>query len=152
PDLRPGRRHRLDLLGVALVTAGLLGIVFGLIEGQRYNWGTVWGIVTIPAIIGAGVLLLLLFLVVQARRARREPLVPFAVFRDRNFTLMASVLAVMGFAMLGLYLPLTIYYQSVLGFSALDAGLTVAAQPLAMMLASPVAAGLSQRVNGKYLL
>src|SRR5262249_19537607 len=80
PDLRPGRRHRLDLLGVALVTAGLLGIVFGLIEGQRYNWGTVWGIVTIPAIIGAGVLLLLLFLVVQARRQRREPLVPFAVF------------------------------------------------------------------------
>src|SRR5205807_750650 len=32
PDLRPGRKHRLDLLGVALATAGLLGVIFGLIE------------------------------------------------------------------------------------------------------------------------
>ncbi|HWE60985.1 MAG TPA: MFS transporter, partial [Chloroflexota bacterium] len=96
PDLRPGRRHRLDLMGVALVTAGLFGVVFGLIEGQRYNWGTVRSFITIPEIIGAGVLLLLLFLVTQARRQDREPLVPFAVFRDRNFTLMALVLAALG--------------------------------------------------------
>jgi EmrB/QacA subfamily drug resistance transporter len=152
PDLRPSHRHRLDLGGGALVTAGLFGVVFGLIEGQRYNWGTVWGAITIPEIIGAGLLVLLVFLLTQARRQGREPLVPFAVFRDRNFTLMAGVLAVMGFAMLGLFLPLTIYYQSVLGLSALAAGLTIAAQPLAMMVASPIAATLSDRVNGKYLL
>src|SRR5258708_29469071 len=48
PDLRPGRRHRLDLIGVSLATAGLLCVIFGLIEGQRYDWGTVTGIVTIP--------------------------------------------------------------------------------------------------------
>jgi len=60
PDLRPGRSHRLDLMGVALVTAGLFGVVFGLIEGQRYNWGAVWGAITIPEIIGAGLLVLLL--------------------------------------------------------------------------------------------
>jgi hypothetical protein len=74
------------------------------------------------------------------------------VFRDRNFTLMTLVLAAMGFAMLGLFLPLTIYFQSVLGLSALAAGLTIAPQPLAMMFASPLAAGLAQRVSGKYLL
>src|SRR5207244_3103529 len=60
--------------------------------------------------------------------------------------------AAMGFAILGLYLPLTIYLQSVLGLSAIDAGLTVAIQPFTTMLTSGVAAGLSQRVNGKYLL
>jgi len=152
PDLRPGLRHRLDLLGVLLVTTGLLAIVFGLIEGQRYNWGTVWGAVTIPAIIGAGVLVLLLFLVTQALRQDAEPLLPFAVFRDRNFTLMTIVLAAIGFAMLGLYLPLTLYFQSALGLSAVAAGLTIAPQPLAMMFASPMAATLSGRVNGKYLL
>jgi EmrB/QacA subfamily drug resistance transporter len=152
PDLRPGLRHRLDLGGVALLTAGLLCLVFGLIEGQRYNWGTVTGWISIPLIIGTGVALLLLFLVSQARRQDREPLLTFAVFKDRNFTLMAGVLAALGFAMLGLYLPLTIYYQSVLGLSALAAGLTIAAQPLAMMFSSPVAASLSDRVNGKYLL
>jgi MFS family permease len=48
PDLRPGRRHRLDVVGVVLATAGLLGVVYGLIEGQRYDWGTVTGVITIP--------------------------------------------------------------------------------------------------------
>jgi len=136
PDLRPGRRHRLDLLGVALATAGLFCLVFGLIEGQRYDWGTVTGALTIPEIIGAGVALLLVFLVTQALRQGREPLLPFAVFRDRNFTVMGLVLCAMGFAVVGLYLPLTIYYQSVLGLSAIAAGLTVAVQPLAMLFSS----------------
>src|SRR5438874_2424801 len=60
PDLRPGRRHRLDLLGVVLATAGLLGVIYGLIEGQRYDWGVVTGFITIPALIGAGIVLLAL--------------------------------------------------------------------------------------------
>src|SRR5919205_399589 len=55
PDIRAGRRHRLDLLGVLLASAGLFGIVFGLIAGQRYNWGAIWGAVTIGEIIAAGV-------------------------------------------------------------------------------------------------
>lgn len=58
----------------------------------------------------------------------------------------------MGFAILGLYLPLTIYMQSVLGLSAIDAGLTIAIQPAAMFFSSGAAAALSQKVNGKYLL
>src|SRR6266550_1335309 len=65
---------------------------------------------------------------------------------------MTIVMAAMGFAILGIYLPLTIYMQSVLGLSAIDAGLTIAIQPLAMMVSSGVASGLVQKVNGKYLL
>src|SRR5450631_785752 len=41
PDLRPGRHHGWDVVGVILSTAGLFGIVFGLIEGERYNWGEI---------------------------------------------------------------------------------------------------------------
>ena len=152
PDIRPGRRHRLDLLGVALATAGLFCLVFGLIEGQRYDWGTVTGFLTIPEIIGAGVALLLVFLGTQALRQGREPLLPFAVFRDRNFSVMALVLCAMGFAVVGLYLPLTIYYQSVLGLSAVAAGLTIAAQPVAMVLASGITNMLAGRFGGKYVL
>jgi EmrB/QacA subfamily drug resistance transporter len=152
PDLRPGRPHRLDLLGVALATAGLLGVIFGLIEGQRYDWGTVTGFVTIPEIVGAGIAFLALFLYYQSRRQGSEPLLPFGVFKDRNFTLATVVMSVMGFAILGLYLPLTIYLQSVLGLSAIDAGLTIAVQPLVTMFASGLAAGISQRISGKYLL
>jgi len=152
PDLRPGRRHRLDLLGVVLASAGLFAVVYGLIEGQRYNWGAVTGFVTISMIIAAGVAVLVVFLVYQARRQGSEPLLPFAVFRDRNFTIGALVLAAMGFAILGLYLPLTIYLQSVLGLSAQDAGLTIAIQPVTTMFVSGLAGFLSQKVSGKYLL
>src|SRR5207245_6029036 len=136
---------------VALATAGLFGVVFGLIEGQRYNWGTVWSGITIPVIIAAGVLVLALFFVIQWRRQDREPLLPFAVFRDRNYTVMTLVLMAMGFAIVGFFLPLTIFYQSVLGLSAFDAGLAIAPQPLAMMLMSGVAAALAARY-AKYIL
>jgi EmrB/QacA subfamily drug resistance transporter len=152
PDLRPGRRHRLDVIGVLLATAGLLGVIYSLIEGQRYDWGRVVGWVTIPEIGAAGLLLIGVFLLYQARRQRSEPLLSFAVFKDRNFTLMTLVMAAMGFAILGVFLPLTIYMQSVLGLSAFDAGVTIAAQPLAMIVSSGVASGLTQKISGKYLL
>src|SRR5207247_11269237 len=64
---------------------------------------------------------------------------------------MTLVLMAMGFAIVGFFLPLTIFYQSVLGLSAFDAGLAIAPQPLAMMLMSGVAAALAARY-AKYIL
>src|SRR6202042_3556222 len=58
PGFQPGRRHRFDVAGVALASLGLLGICYGLVEGQRYDWGTVTSFVSIPLIIAAGVVLL----------------------------------------------------------------------------------------------
>src|SRR5437764_3357373 len=126
PNLQLNRRHRLDFLGTALATAGLFAVTYGLIEGQPHDWGKVWGQVTIPMVIGAGVVLLAVFLVQQYLQRDSEPLVPFAIFRDRNYATMNFVVAALGFGMLGLFLPLVIYLQSVLGLSALQAGLTVA--------------------------
>src|ERR1700751_523914 len=65
PDLRLGRKHRIDVWGVLLASAGLLAICYGLVEGQKYNWGTITGILSIPLILGTGVVLLLVFLLVQ---------------------------------------------------------------------------------------
>src|SRR6266446_5669293 len=49
PDLRPGRHHGWDVVGIIVATAGLFAIVFGLIEGQRYNWGQIESFpITIP--------------------------------------------------------------------------------------------------------
>src|SRR6202023_275351 len=116
------------------------------------EWGGGTGAIPTPDTTAAAALLLAVFLVYQARRQGGEPLLSFAVFKNRNFTLMTLVMAAMGFAILGLYLPLTIYMQSVLGLSAIDAGLTIAIQPLAMIVSSGIASSLAQKVNGKYLL
>jgi len=152
PDLRPGRRHRLDFRGVALASLGLLAICYGLVEGQNYDWGTIASFVSIPLILGVGVLLIGVFLVDQKRRQDAEPLIPFALFRNRNFTLMNWVSGTLSIGMLGIFLPLTIYLQDALGFSALKAGLTLAPSSVVMIFAAPFLGRLTDRIGGKLIL
>jgi EmrB/QacA subfamily drug resistance transporter len=151
PDLRHGRPHGWDLVGVFLATTGLFGIVFGLIEGERYSWGQITPyVITIPEIIGTGVILIAAFLVWE--RYQSEPLLPMALFKDRNFSVANWVAAAISFGMLSVFLPLTIYLQSVRGFSALVAGLTLAPMSLTAMVTAPFAGRMSDRIGGKYIL
>jgi EmrB/QacA subfamily drug resistance transporter len=152
PDLRLGRRHRIDIPGVLLASAGLLAICYGLVEGQKYNWGTITGFISIPLILGLGVVLLLAFLLVQKLTQDKEPLVPFALFRDRNYAVVNWVSCVLAIGMMGIFLPLTIYFQSVLGFTALKAGLTMAPASLMSIFVAPVAGRMVDKIGGKYIL
>jgi EmrB/QacA subfamily drug resistance transporter len=152
PRLAPGQRHRLDILGVTLASLALLAICYGLVEGERYDWGTVTSFITIPLIIGAGIVLLAVFLLVQKLRQAREPLIPFALFRNRNFTLMNWVSFTLSIGMLGIFLPFTIYLQSALGFSALKAGLTLAPSSLVMIAVAPFLGRATDKIGGKYIL
>jgi len=152
PDLRLGRRHRIDIPGVLLASAGLLAICYGLVEGQKYNWGTITGFISIPLILGLGVVLLLAFLLVQRATQDKEPLIPFALFRDRNYSVVNWVSCVLAIGMMGIFLPLTIYFQSVLGFSALKAGLTMAPASLMSIFVAPVAGRMVDKIGGKYIL
>src|ERR1700730_18447584 len=151
PDIRPGRRHGWDIMGVVLATAGLFAVVFGLIEGQRFNWGEIssYGI-TIPEMIIGGVVLLAVFIVWE--RFQAEPLMPLSLFRDRNFAGANWIAAAISFGMLSLFLPIFIYLQSVRGFSALTAGLTFAPMSLTSMVIAPFAGRFADKVGGKYIL
>ena len=152
PDVRPGRRHRIDIPGVLLASAALLAICYGLVEGQKYDWGTITGFVSIPLVLGLGVVLLLAFLLVQKLTQDKEPLVPFALFRDRNYSVVNWVSGVLAVGMMGIFIPLTIYLQSVLGFSALKAGLTMAPASLVSMFVAPVAGRMTDKIGGKFIL
>jgi EmrB/QacA subfamily drug resistance transporter len=152
PNLKPGVRQRLDLPGVVLASLALFAICYGLVEGQKYNWGTITGFISIPLVIGAGIVLLAVFLLVQARTQDRAPLIPFSLFRQRNFSLMNGVSGGLGIGMIGLFLPFTIYLQSVLGFSALRTGLTFAPMSVVALFIGPYAGRLADKVGGKYLL
>jgi len=152
PDLRTGTEHTLDLPGVLLASLALLAICYGLVEGQRYNWGHITSFFSIPLVIAVGVVLFAVFLFVQARTQDREPLVPFALFRDRNFSLMNAVMGAVAVGIMGIFLPFTIYLQSALGFSALKAGLTMAPASLVSMFVAPVAGRMTDKIGGKYIL
>ncbi|MDT0454522.1 DHA2 family efflux MFS transporter permease subunit [Streptomyces sp. DSM 41527] len=147
PDIRHGSRRKLDVVGVLLAAATLVCLTFALTEGQRYAWNAgIW------ALLGAAALLLVLFLLHQGARQQRAPLLPFVLFRDRNYTVMSFVSATVQVGMLGLFLPVMIYLQSVLRFSALAAGLVMAPAMVVSAVLSPVAGRMADRIGGKYVL
>ncbi len=162
PGIRLGRDQDLDLVGVLLASGSLFALVFGLIEGQRYHWGTFtdalsfddagghWGLFSIPSLFVASVILFVLFILWD--RGREDPLVPLSLFKDRNFAIGNALAAIVFFGMMGLFLPLTIFLQSVLGFSALKAGLTFAPMSLTSMVIAPIAGRATDRFGGKYIL
>jgi EmrB/QacA subfamily drug resistance transporter len=147
PDARMQRQHKLDLVGVGLATAGLFCLTFALIEGQRYNWNG-----AILALFVAAAVLAVLFWFQQRRRQDAEPLVPFSLFRNRNFAVINVIAALVSVGILGFFLPITIYLQSVLGYSAIKAGLVLAPMSLIALLLAPVAGKMSDKIGGKYIL
>jgi EmrB/QacA subfamily drug resistance transporter len=146
PDIRSEHRQALDPLGVLLASASLVAVTFGLVEGETYHWD-----LGIKAAIGGGIVLLAAFLLVQARRQDRQPLLPFGLFRDRNYALMSAANLIVSVGLLGMALPITLYLQTVLDFSPLKAGLTMVPSAVVSGIVAPFAGRLANR-GGKYVL
>jgi EmrB/QacA subfamily drug resistance transporter len=151
PDWQPKNSHSFDVLGILLSAAGLFLVVFGVQNGQQYNWGAVFGGITVFEIIGAGVMLLVAFVLWQ-RFNRKEPLVPLNVFANRNFSAGTLTATTVGFTMTGMFLPLIIYIQTVLGLTPTLAGTLTAPMSLVSGILAPFVGRASDKVNGKYLV
>ncbi|EXU63597.1 hypothetical protein Z951_35345 [Streptomyces sp. PRh5] len=151
PPVRSERRHRLDLVGVALATAGLSGVVFGLIEGERYDRGGIAGPISITSVIVAGVALLTVF-VLRQHRQRDEPLMPLSLFRARNFAVGNWVGFVFQLGMIGIMFVLVLYLQMARGYSALETGLVVLPNAVLTAVGSMYAGRLSDTFGAKYIL
>jgi EmrB/QacA subfamily drug resistance transporter len=150
PEVRTARRPRLDVAGVLAASAGLAAVSYGVIEGQRYSWGEVARGVTIPEIIIAGVVLLAGFAAWERRH--RDPLMPLGLFRNRTFTIMVVLSVVVQFALQSMLLVNAVNLQSVLGFTAVRAGLTGLPLTVVMTALAPFAGRLTDRLGGKYVL
>ncbi|MFC5290449.1 DHA2 family efflux MFS transporter permease subunit [Actinokineospora guangxiensis] len=139
PDWRPSGRVRFDTLGAVLASAGLALVVFGVQNGQHYQWGAIIGPLSVPVVIGIGLLLLGGFLI-QQRRVRTDPLLPMGLFANRTFGAANLTHAALGFATTGMFLPLVIYLQTVLGLDPLASALLCAPMAVGAGIAA-VAAG-----------
>jgi EmrB/QacA subfamily drug resistance transporter len=147
PGSRRPVRHRFDTFGVLLASGALFCLAFGLTEGQRYDWNG-W----IYSLFGAAAALFAAFLAHERGLQTRDPLVPFSLFKDRNFTVINFVGVTVSFGVIGMFLPLTIYLQSVLGFSALKAGLVMLPLALGSFVMAGPAGVLADKLGGKYIL
>ncbi|WP_328982623.1 MFS transporter [Streptomyces mirabilis] len=147
PGSRRTVRHRFDTLGVLLASGALFCLAFGLTEGQRYDWNAwIW------SLFGAAALLFAAFLGHERGQQGDEPLVPFSLFKDRNFTLINFVGVTVSFGIVGMFLPLTIYLQSVLGYSALKSGLVLLPLALGSFVTAAPAGVLADKIGGKFIL
>ncbi|MBD0736088.1 MFS transporter [Streptomyces sp. CBMA29] len=140
-------KHRFDVPGVVLLSLTLFLLSFALIEGQKYDWnGWIWTSIAASAVVFA------VFLVYQRGQQDNEPLVPFSLFKDRNFTIMNFVGIAISFGIVGLFLPITVYLQSILGYSAMKSGIVLLPLSVGTFVMAGPAGVLSEKLGGKYIL
>ncbi|HEY5024683.1 MAG TPA: MFS transporter [Acidimicrobiales bacterium] len=132
--------HVIDYLGTILLTLATTALVlFTSLGGTTYRWGSA----PIIAMAGAGVLLTVLFLLVERRAA--EPVIPLGLFANRVFSASSAVGFVMGFAMFGALTFLPIFFQDARGLSPPASGLRLLPLMGGLLLASTGAGQLVSR-------
>ncbi len=138
-----GGAGKLDLVGTALVTVGLFGVVFGVVRGNGHGWSS--GQV-LTALIAGGALLVAFGL--WERRAK-NPMVPLSMFRSRGFALTNVVSLVMAFGMFGSVFLSAQFLQTVQHYSPLEAGIRTLPWTAMPAVTAPIAGILSDRIGGR---
>lgn len=149
PDL-PDVARSIDMLSVALSATAVCLIVFGIQEGGKYNWGTVAGVISIPLLISCGLVLFALFLWRQATMSS-DPLLPLRIFRDRNFSLAAFGISTMGFASVGMFLPVMLYAQEARGFTPGQAALLLVPVAILAGVLAPFVGRAVDRIDARLI-
>jgi len=151
-DIRPGT----DVAGILLSTLGLGGLVFGLIEGQYYGW---WrqdsgALSPVPFSLALGALLLVAFLLVEARRARAGAvtLVDLTLMRFRSLRYGSIAATIVALGEIGLIFTLPLLLQGALGYTPLGTGVLILWLAVGTFLASGATPPLTQRLGQRAVI
>lgn len=126
--------RRVDLVGALTVTTGLAAVVYAVVQAPEVGWGaagTWW-------VLGAGVLLVAVFVAQQARG--RDPLLRLGIFRAPGLAAANLVQLLLGAAWIPMWFFLNLYLQQVLGFTAFPSGAALLPMTLLIMLGMVVLA------------
>ncbi|WP_371573345.1 MFS transporter [Streptomyces sp. NBC_01314] len=146
-ESRAHERTSLDIAGAALVTVGLSVLVYALVDAEQAGWGstrTIGMLVLSAVLLGAFVLVELRFVA--------HPVMPLRIFGNRNVSSANGVSLLVGAALLSMFFFISLYLQVVLGFSALEAGLSYLPFSAASIIAAGVASQLVTRTGPKPVL
>ena len=141
-----GPNRSLDVPGVALASAGLLGVVFGIVRAQALGWTST----TILASIGVGLVLLAAFVAWELRA--RAPMLPMRFFRNRAFAATSGVSLAMFFGAFGSIFLLAQFFQVAQGYSPLEAGIRTLPWTAMPIFVAPIAGVLSDRIGSRPLM
>jgi MFS family permease len=140
PESR-GAGTRLDLPGAALVSAGAVALVLGLVRADELGWGSAQTLVTLVS----GVALLLAFLGWERRAA--EPMLPPRLLRNRAFVAGNATAFLMNGAIFGGAFLVTQYFQLARGYSPVQAGIRLLPFTLTPIVVAPLAGAVSDRIG-----
>jgi EmrB/QacA subfamily drug resistance transporter len=139
PESRDPQAPSIDLVGAGLSLVGLVALFYGLIEGPVRGWFSA------PVLVAfALAVVLLVYFVFYELRARFPELDP-RLFRSRPFTSGVVSIAIAFMVLMGLIYELTLYLQTVRGFSPLKAGVALVPFAVALLLIAPVAPKIAER-------
>jgi EmrB/QacA subfamily drug resistance transporter len=141
-----GPNTALDLPGLALVSAGALGIVWGLVRGNSAGWESL----EVVGTLAVGALLVLAFIAYERRAA--EPMIPMSFFRSRAFSAgNAAIFFVFGSLFSEVYF-FSQFLQTGLGFDVLGAGLRLVPWTATFLLVGPIAGAMTDRIGERPLM
>jgi EmrB/QacA subfamily drug resistance transporter len=139
-DETKGPFGKVDLPGLGLVSAGLFGIVWGLVRGNSVGWAST----EIVGALVAGALFVAAFVAWELQA--ENPMLPMRFFRNRTFTLANVASMLMSFGMFGSIFLLAQFFQTVQGYSPLGSGLRILPWTAMPMIVAPIAGALSDRI------
>jgi len=145
-ESRDANARSFDVPGAVLVTSGLVVLVYAITQANDYGWGSAKTI----GLFAASVALIAGFLGWEARS--KDPLMPFSIFRLRTLVGANVAALILGTAMFGMFLMLTLYMQQVLGYSPMRTGVGYLAVAGTAIVWSALAAQLVTRIGVKPVL
>lgn len=138
-----GPNDRLDLVGTALASAGLFGIVLAIVRGHEHGWTS--GSVLAGFMLGA----VLLVAFVRWELHTPAPMLPMRFFRSPTFSAINVAGLLMFLGAFGSIFLLTQFLQFIQGYSPQEAGLRMLPWTATPMLVAPIAGALSDRIGGR---
>jgi EmrB/QacA subfamily drug resistance transporter len=145
-ESRQEARTTIDVAGAVLVTAGLVSVVYALVDANSAGWGSLQTI----GLLALGLALLVAFVVTELRA--RHPIMPLGIFRNRNVASANAVSLMIGASLFSMFYFISLYLQQVLGDTALEAGLSYLPLALAIVFSAGGASQLVNKVGPKVVL
>ena len=146
PTSKDPTAPRLDLIGAGLSIAGLVSLVYAFIEAPTKGWSDS----TILGALGLAAVLLATFFVWE--RNSSHPMLDLNFFKNPRFTSASASISILFFAMFGVIFLLTQYFQFVLGYSPLQAGIRLLPLAVTMMVVAPLSARVVERIGTKVVV
>jgi EmrB/QacA subfamily drug resistance transporter len=146
PESSDPAPKRLDVRGFALSITGLVALVWAIIEAPARGW------TELAVLASFGVALVSLAAFVRWQLRAPEPMLDVRLFRNRRFSASSVAISLAFFALFGMIFFITQYLQSILGYSAFEAGVRMLPVAGGLVLGGPLSAKLAERFGTKLVV